>query len=261
MPAPTRTATRPAAPARPRVNLVGAAFAKAATSMTERVERLPRVTGGDSKSSPNKYVVQITDATIFDDRDGKRCFVKVLGKIGHVINGYSGESTIVGKRPETYAKALPTGADITVLFYNPNDDQYNYNIQDLLSIIQSLGYTPDPADPSSMFRGFLEVIEVAEGSALAARYYEDMQQQYLEVTSDEDADQVGTMSRDDLRQRSLTSPLVIESFLGKKGKKSDRAGDSTVNTNFVVFNPAAFPDFDLEEWIAENLDQGSVDEK
>lgn len=261
MPVPPRrpaAPARPSAPARPKVSSLLASAQKAADQ--KPIERLPQLNCGDSLSSPNRYVVRLTDLTFFPDRDGKKIFCKILGRIVHSVDGYSGDVQFPAaqtKRPESYGKPQPDGAGVTLHFYDVNQDEHNYNMQDMLNIMCA-SFGVERTDMPALFSTLLKYAEFVDGTyedeVRAA--FEGACQQFEVDPADYDIEPV---DRDQFRLDCSQNPVAVKAYLGAYGKKSPKYGQLTTRRNFVVLDTTEFPEFDYDEYLANAQSDTSVD--
>lgn len=262
---PSRTAARPSAPARPaaatsrapaRRPSFFADFKKSAEK--KQVERLPNVNCGDSQSNPSTYVVHLTDLSFFTDRENTTVFCKLLGRIAHSVDGYSGEVEFDGKRPDWYGKAQKAGAGVTVLFYDLNKDKkWGYNRDEFVMLMQR-GLDIEQTNMPALFSAILQYAEFAEGT-------EDIREMFL-AALDEACSDAG-VSADDyateyagaaaFRAASAPTPVRIDAFVGVYGKKSEKKGEPAPRRNIAVFDPADFEDFDYDLYLANASDAAS----
>lgn len=256
---PARQAAAPTRPPPPRVNALLASAQKAADQ--KPVERLPQLNCGDSLSQPNQYIVRLTDLTFFSDRDGRKVYCKILGRVVYAINGYTGEVVFPeaqATRPESYSKAQPAGASVTLHFYDVNNDDHGYNMQDMLAIMCS-SFGIERTDMPGLFATLLKYAEFVNDA-----YKADVQAAFdgaCQNTGVDPADyDVEPVSRDQFRLDCSQAPVMVKAYIGAYGKKSKKFGQMTTRRNVLPLDLALFPDFDYDLYLADAQFDTSADE-
>lgn len=247
--APARTVTRPPAKSsNPFLTQMEEA------DKNKSAERYPQLNGGDSQSSASNYILRLTEFAAFSDRLGKKMYVKAIGEIVYVEDGYTGGTEMPEgqeKKPVGYAKAQKVGEQATILFFDPSDDEYGYGFQELMVIAKALGGDGSPARRISNMLTFMDFGD----SKIVKAYREEMEdglKQLLESNSDLDQADYPTESlpREEFKGETLERLVIVRAFLAPKGKKSEKRGQLAVTRRMTPYEVGDLPDFDYGEYVA-----------
>jgi len=254
----TRPAARTAAAQPPKKSAAVNPFLVAANKASEskRTERHPPVNGGDSQSSPSKYIARITEFAAFADRDGAKVYFKVIGRIEHAEDGFTGGVVFPSdqaKIPPGYAKAQKPGDSVTLCFFDPSNDEYKFGMGELLTLAGVMG---NDFTQQGQFATILRLCEFSDDAVVQA--YRNLVVSGLEATCEagevsvDDYD-IEPVSREDFDVSVVPYPVAIKAFLTPRGKKSPKRGQLDVTREMTAFDRKAFPEFDFDAYVAGAL--------
>lgn len=216
-------------------------------------ERYPQLNGGDSQSSASNYILRLTEFACFSDRLGKKKYIKAIGEIVYVEDGYTGGTKMPEgqeKQPIGYAKAQKVGEQATVLFFDPADDEYGYGFQEFLAITKALGGDGSPARRISNMLTYMDF----DDSKIVKAYREEMVEA-LQALFDSNSNlapadyPTESLPREELKGETVERLVVVRAFLAPKGKKSEKRGQLAVTRRMTPYEVGDLPGFDYGKYV------------